>query len=156
MPKDILPKVTFCPKTSCPIWQFAHEDILPKDFLPKLTICPKRTNCPRRHFAHNLEGFCPSIFVLLILIYEGFLPIHFTKMGKKKLIYCSDLNLSYICLTRVKKNSYLSILNLIEIKNCAIIVLLHYGFACFKNALEYNHSFFLHEMDVKFKNSFVF
>ena len=103
MPKDILPKVTFCPKTSCPIWQFVYEDILPKDFLPKLTICPKRTNCPWRHFAHNLEGFCPSIFVLLILIYEGFLPIHFTKMGKKKLIYCSDLNLSYICLTRIKK-----------------------------------------------------
>ena len=82
MPKDILPKVTFCPKTSCPIWQFAQEDILPKDFLPKLTICPKRTNCPRQHFAHNLEGFCPSVFVLLICIiilnYTNF-PVVFLK-----------------------------------------------------------------------------
>ena len=64
MPKDILPKVTFCPKTSCPIWQFAHEDILPKDFLPKLTICPKKTNCPRQHFAHILEDSFPRIFII--------------------------------------------------------------------------------------------
>ena len=79
MPKDILPEVPFCPKTSCPIWQFAQEDILPKDFLPKLTICPKGTNCPRQNFAYNLEGFCPSVFVLLICIiimnYTNFLEV---------------------------------------------------------------------------------
>ena len=62
MPKDILPKVTFCPKTLCPIWQFAQEDILPKEFMPKVTICPKRTLCPRWYFAHIFEGFCPRIF----------------------------------------------------------------------------------------------
>ena len=60
MPKAILPKVTFCPTTLCPIWQFAQEDILPKDFMPKVTICPKRTKCPRRHFAHFLR-FLPNI-----------------------------------------------------------------------------------------------
>ena len=62
MPKDIMPKITYCPKTLCPIWQFAQEDILPKDFMPKVTICPKRTLCPRWYFAHIFEGFCLRIF----------------------------------------------------------------------------------------------
>ena len=62
MPKDIMPKITYCPKTLCPIWQFAQKDILPKDFMPKVTICPKRTLCPRWYFAHIFEGFCPRIF----------------------------------------------------------------------------------------------
>ena len=62
MPKDIMPKVTYCPKTLCPIWQYAQEDILPKDFMPKMTICPKRTLCPRWHFAHIFKGFCLRIF----------------------------------------------------------------------------------------------
>ena len=51
MPKDILPKVTFCPKTLCPIRQFAHEDILPNNFMPNVTICPNKTKCPKWHFA---------------------------------------------------------------------------------------------------------
>ena len=62
MPKDIMPKVTYCPKTLCPIWQYAQEDILPKDFMPKMTICPKRTLCPRWYFAHIFEEFCQIIF----------------------------------------------------------------------------------------------
>ena len=62
MPKDIMPKITYCPKTLCPIWQFAQEDILPKDFMPKVTICPTRTLCPRWYFAHIFEGFCLRIF----------------------------------------------------------------------------------------------
>ena len=39
-PKDIMPKVTYCPKTLCPIWQFAKEDNLPKYFMSKVKICP--------------------------------------------------------------------------------------------------------------------
>ena len=35
-----MPKVTYCPKTLCPIWQFAKEDNLPKYFMPKVKICP--------------------------------------------------------------------------------------------------------------------
>ena len=80
MPKDIMPKVTYCPKTLCPIWQFAQEDILPKDFMPKVTICPKRTICPRRHFAHVFERSFVQAFLCIIYPYFwGFISIHFTK-----------------------------------------------------------------------------
>ena len=99
MPKDILPKVTFCPKTSCPIWQFAHEDILPKDFLPKLTICPNKTNCPREHFTHILEDF-PRIFVLLIQILEGLLLIHFMIMQQKTSLICIQNQISTSCISQ--------------------------------------------------------
>ena len=59
MSKDIMPKVTYCPKTLCPIWQFVQEDILLKDCIPspKMTICPKRTLCPKWHSALIFESF---------------------------------------------------------------------------------------------------
>ena len=102
MPKDKMSMVTYCPKTLCPIWQFAHEDILPKDFLPKLTICPKKTNCPRQHFAHILGDFCSRIFVLLIQILEGLLLIHFMIMQQKTSFICISNQKSTSCIYRIR------------------------------------------------------